>query len=83
MFAVWQDGNVHSENPYTQAIGNPILDYYLKLNIVHNLHHAYPNSPKYMIVYKWDHLYSSKDRNDDIQFYNKIMKTNVNFSFFL
>jgi len=82
MFSVWTDGNVHSENPYTQAIGNPILDFIFKTNIVHNLHHACRNDPKYMTVFPL-HQVSSSAREEDIKLYNKIMETNVDYRLFL
>jgi len=82
MFCVWTDGNVHSENPYSQCIGNPILDYFFKLNICHNLHHAAENDPKYMVVLAYHHI-STKECDYDIAQYNKRMRTNVDFRLFL
>jgi len=82
MFCLWTDGNVHSENPYSQCIGNPILDYFFKLNICHNLHHAAESEQKYMVVLAYHHV-STKERDYDITQYNKRMKTNVDFRLFL
>jgi len=82
IFSGWTDSNVHSSNPYTQSIMNPILDAYLKLNICHNLHHAFENDSKYMVVFPYHHLISS-ERKADIEKYNKIMKTNVDFRIFI
>lgn len=82
MYCLWCDGNVHSENPYSQCVGNPILDYYLKLNICHNLHHAAETDSKYMTVMPYHHV-SSTAREFDVARYNKIMKTNVDYRFLL
>jgi len=82
MFSGWTDSNIHSLNPYTQAIGNPVLDYVLKLNIVHNLHHAYERNEKYMTVWPLHHL-SPAGRRADIERYNSLMKTNVDFRIFV
>ena len=83
MFAAWTDGNVHSMNPYSQAVGNPLLDWRMKLTVVHNLHHAVPTDPKYMTVFPMHQLFSSASLQEDVQLYNRIMKTNVNFQILL
>merc|ERR1712029_819113 len=70
MYCVWTDSNVHSENPYSQCIGNPILDYFFKLNICHNLHHASESESKYMVVYPYHH-WNSVEREKDVEKYNK------------
>lgn len=82
MYCVWTDSNVHSENPYSQCIGNPILDYFFKLNICHNLHHASESESKYMVVYPYHH-WNSVEREKDVEKYNKVMRTAIDFKFIL
>lgn len=82
MFSIWTDGNIHSMNPYTQAIGNPVLDFLLKPNIVHNLHHSCETDPRYMTVFPFHHFRPS-DRQADVAKYNKLMNTNVDFRLFI
>ena len=83
MCSVWQDGNVHSLNPYTQAIGNPILDFLVKTTVLHNLHHACPHDERYMVVYQWDHITTPGAITKDLHRYNQIMDTNIDFRFFV
>lgn len=82
MFCVWTDGNCHSENPYSQCIGNPFLDYFFKVNICHNLHHSSETASKYMVIWPYHHV-SKKERENDIAKYNQMMKTSVDYRFFI
>lgn len=82
LFSIWTDANVHSENPYSQCIGNPVLDWYLKPNICHNLHHAFENDPRYMVVWPFHH-FRRRGLEADVAKYNRAMKTEVNFRIFL
>lgn len=83
MFSVWTDGNAHSMNPYSQAIGNPILDWFMKLTLCHNLHHAIQKDPRYMTAFPMHQLFSAASLEEDVQTYNKIMKTHVDYRIFL
>jgi hypothetical protein len=83
MFSIWTDGNAHSLNPYSQAIGNPILDWFMKPNIAHNLHHAIQKDPKYMTVFPLHQLFSPASRKEDIELYNKTMNTDIQFRILL
>jgi hypothetical protein len=51
--------------------------------ITHNLHHAFQKDPKYMTVFPLHQMFSPKSRQDDVDLYNKIMKTNIDFRFFI
>ena len=82
LFSIWTDGNVHSENPYSQCIGNPVLDWYLKPNICHNLHHAFESDPRYMVVWPFHH-FRRRGLEADLAKYNRAMKTEVDFRIFL
>jgi hypothetical protein len=81
--SIWTDGNVHSMNPYSQAVGNPIVDWFMKLTVVHNLHHAIQKDPKYMTVFPMHQLFSPASFKEDIELYNKTMKTNIHFEILL
>ncbi len=70
-------------NPYTQTVGNPLLDRCMHLTVVHNLHHALQKDPKYMTVFPMHQVFSPASRREDVDLYNKIMKTNVDFRLFL
>ena len=83
LYSGWTDGNAHSMNPYTQAIGNPVLDWFLTCNIQHTLHHAWETDPRYMTAFPYHQIGSLKERDADIDKYNKIMKTNVDFRIFI
>lgn len=39
LYLAWTDGLVHSLNPLTLCFGNPVLDYFNRINVSHNLHH--------------------------------------------
>jgi len=77
-FLVWTDGTIHSANPWSLATFNPILDYFMKLNITHNLHHSEPNKAKYFTIYTWSHLWGNS-RDSDVALYNKLLGTDVTF----
>jgi len=79
---VWMDINSHSINPYTVLFWNPMLDYVFKANITHNLHHAFNNDPEYTMFLPLRHV-STKRRQADLERYNQLMDTQVNFSLFV
>jgi hypothetical protein len=78
----WTPPNLHSENPFTQASGNPILDYIFKPNIAHNLHHAFQLDPLYMASTPMHH-WNPSDRAADVDRYNEIMKSKVDVCVFI
>jgi len=82
MWMAWTDANTHSENPYTQCFGNPFLDYFFKMTITHNLHHASEMNLKYMCLYPYHHFMPG-ELAKDVEKYNKIFKTSIDFSFFI
>ena len=64
----------HSGNPYAVYLFNPILDYFARPTLCHNLHHAIQND--YHLFVPYSHFFCKKSRHDDIEKYNKHMKTN-------
>ena len=78
LFSEWTDANAHSMNSCTQCIGNPLLDGISKLNIVHNLHHAWGTDPRHMTVFPCHHV-GGLHRQADIDKCNKLMQTNIQF----
>ena len=71
---LFHDGAVHSVNPYSAMYFVPVLDYFLKPNICHQLHHAVPHKG-YTLGFPYHHLIPSK-RQHDIDYYNKSFGTN-------
>lgn len=71
------DGSLHSVNPYSSMYFNPILDYLLKGNICHQLHHALNKG--YLLFVPYRHLWSSAARRADVEKYNMIFKTDYSF----
>jgi len=67
------DFTLHSINPYSVSYFNPILDFALKPNICHQLHHVVQN--EYFTFTPYHHFIpGAKER--DYKRYNKLMKTN-------
>ena len=76
LYSVSSEGTNHSLNPYSASYYFPPLDFLLKANIAHNLHHARTNSN--FLSHPWHHLWEGYQK--DVDRYNQIMKTQVNFS---
>jgi hypothetical protein len=66
------DGALHSVNPFSVMLFNPILDALFKGNVAHQLHHAL-NTGYYLFV-PWRHVRSSR-RAADCRRYNAVFKT--------
>jgi len=81
LFVIWSDGLIHSLNPYSVILFNPLLDYLMKPNISHQLHHMLQKGD-YMI-HPWKHVLSPLTLKDDINQYNKICGTKVNYDLFI
>ena len=64
---------IHSMNPYAPFSFNPVLDYFLRPTVTHNLHHALQVG-YYSAVTK-SHLFSLSGKRSDIDLYNKHMGT--------
>ena len=63
----------HSGNPYAVYLFNPVLDYLARSTLCHNLHHAIQND--YHLFVPYSHFFSPESRHNDIDKYNKHMKT--------
>jgi len=81
IWMLWGDITIHSLNPYSMCLANPILDYLMKINITHNLHHMVRND--YFGIYTWYHLYDPARKQKDIDLYNKINNTSFSFELFI
>jgi len=73
----WHDYVVHSLNPYSICHFNPILEYYHKPTLEHNLHHMIQKD--YYVFNSFKHLFSSSRRDFDLAKYNEICKTTFCF----
>lgn len=67
---------IHSVNPYSSCLFNPVLDMIFKCNVAHHVHHGMLTKNYTFIPYHHIFDWGSKD----IDRYNKIMKTNFDFS---
>ena len=74
------DSNLHSANPYTPAMLNPVTDHFMKATLTHQLHHAVLND--YYVIYPLHHFYKTQ-RDSDVTRYNHMLKTNVCFDWFI
>jgi len=73
---VWLDAGIHSVNPYTVLLFNPILDAIFKCNVAHQLHHS-KNLDHYTFL-PYCHIWPSC-RSRDVKEYNKIFETTFPF----
>jgi len=71
----WIDCLGHSCNPYSCPTLNPIMEYFIKSNVSHSLHHA-KNSAEHATRMPFHHL-DWRKRWVDVKDYNKRMKTNI------
>ena len=74
----WQDIMIHSLNPYTVIHFNPILDFFHKPIIEHNLHHILNKG--YYMFNSFRHIYQPDSLSSDLAKYNETLKTRANFS---
>jgi len=74
------DAVIHSVNPYTVVHFNPIIDFYFKPNIEHNLHHI--TQEDYYMFNSWRH-FDRKLLEADVAKYNELLGTNVSFDLFI
>jgi len=81
LLMVWSDQMGHSLNPYSPSFFNPVLDWYMKPNIYHNLHHLIGAS--YYMSTPYCHLYDPQSLVNDLEKYNRKLKTNISFDLFL
>ena len=70
------DASLHSINPYSTLYFNLLLDWRLKGNICHQLHHALNKG--YLLFAPYQHWFSDK-RQLDIDRYNRIFQTSYKF----
>lgn len=73
LLLISSEGSAHSCNPFSVCYYNPLLDYIVKGNIAHNLHHAMPNTQLHIVP--WHHFWQGYAK--DLELYNKIMKMNI------
>ncbi len=78
---VWCDVMEHSMNPYVPVFFNPILDWYMKGNLVHNLHHVI--GAAYYMSTPYNHIYDPESMYKDLDKYNKLLKTSISFELLL
>lgn len=66
------DANIHSINPYTVLLWNPVLDYVFRCNVAHNIHHCL-NKDNHMFI-SYHHIFPSS-RKKDCDRYNEVLGT--------
>jgi len=69
----WHDVVVHSLNPYSIVHFNPLLEYYHKPTLEHNLHHMIQKD--YYVFNSFKHVFSTERRDYDLAKYNELCKT--------
>jgi len=74
---VQMDVLIHSINPFTQVMFNPIMDLVFRCNVAHQLHHALQT--KNFLFVPWHHIIPGT-REKEVKEYNKIMKTQFEFA---
>ena len=77
----WADTMVHSLNPFSIVHFNPMLEYFKKPNIEHNLHHIL--NKDYYVFNSFRHLWDIKTRDKDLKMYNDACGTNISFDLFI
>jgi len=70
------DGALHSVNPFSAMYFNPLLDWLLKANVNHQLHHAL--NAGHLLFVPWSHVFR-KGRQTDCRRYNQVFKTTFEF----
>lgn len=67
--------HIHSMNPYKLYFFNPVLDFFGRATVCHNLHHAAQTD--YILAMPFEELldFSGSVRGKNIKLYNKYMKT--------
>jgi len=70
---LFSEGQAHSLNPYAVCYFLPPLDFVIKGNIAHNLHHV-TQSSHYTLV-PWNHFW--RGYRGDLKRYNEVMGTDV------
>lgn len=81
VFLGWHDIMVHSLNPYSVVHFNPILEYWHKPTLEHNLHHMIQKD--YYVFDSFRHLWDINRRDQDLAKYNELCRTRINFDFFV
>jgi len=81
IFIVWSDVLAHSLNPYSALFGNPIVDYLMKPNVEHNLHHMLIN--QYFMLNSLEHLFVKGKMDRDLALYNKVCDTKFSTNLYI
>lgn len=69
---------IHSINPYTICLFNPILDYFFRCNVAHQIHHSVQTANYTFIPY---HHLKPGSFKKELDNYNSIMETSFEFVF--
>lgn len=72
LLVAFMDANIHSINPFSVLLWNPLLDLLFRCNIAHNLHHTI-NKENYMFI-PYHHAVPQW-RKSDVDRYNKLLET--------
>jgi len=80
-YLVWTDALIHSNNPYSAVFANPILDYLMKPNVEHNLHHILLTD--YYMINSYQHLFVRGKIEKDIALYNELLETKFSYDLFI
>lgn len=66
------DIEIHAINPHTPCLFNPIMDYFFRCNLAHQIHHSRQTENYMFIPY---HHINSKLVKEEMRGYDEIMKT--------
>jgi len=80
-FVGMHDVLVHSLNPYSPVHFNPLLEYFHKPTLEHNLHHMIQKD--YYVFDSFRHVFDLKTRDQDLAKYNELCKTTICFDLFV
>jgi sterol desaturase/sphingolipid hydroxylase (fatty acid hydroxylase superfamily) len=69
------DGGIHSINPFTVLFWNPLADYWMNANIIHNIHHA--TNSRHFTTVPLHHLLTTQARKLDEMEYDRVMGTQL------
>ena len=77
----WHDVIIHSLNPYSILHFNPLLEYFVKPTLEHNLHHMIQKD--YYVFDSFKHLIDSKQLDYDVKKYNELCRTTICYDLFV
>jgi sterol desaturase/sphingolipid hydroxylase (fatty acid hydroxylase superfamily) len=78
VLSTYLDVMIHSINPYTVCLLNPVLDILFRCNVAHQIHHSVQTANYTFVPYH--HLFPGTQQKE-LDDYNKVMKTQFIYAF--